>query len=471
MTKNPRRFLKGVIVAVAACVAGSGVVGSAAFGFHDDGDRLVQPSYGDIENLEILDYTDMGFGDAPDGSAPDPVTGLPWDRVADFRVQGGYAYTPNYQGWSIVDVSNPRNMRVVFRHKNDPGQNTQYIDIRGNVLVVKETTRLSMWDVSNKRAPVQLSTFAPPDLDEGGYHGLWIHQSRGRRFAFAVAAIEGYTGNILLIVDITDPRHPREVSRWWYPGQGPGETPDWPLDAGLTVQAHDTTTYKDRAYVAWRDKGLIILDISNLANPTMVGEINWSIPSPERPFVLPGQTHAFGVIVPEGGGRPDTLVSTDEVGDCPYGYPHFLDISDERKPREISVFQLPLNLHGNCPPDRPGVRFGVHDVERMIRGNIVWSAWEEAGFWGIGISDTDNPKSAAYFVPPVRSDSPPESRSGHADDVFVTKEGIIFGSSSDPGAGGFWAMRYRRGFKGKVTWNAEENDVVVRRRSGTASRR
>jgi hypothetical protein len=468
MRLTSKTFVRGVIGAVVACTAGLSLASGTAWSFHDDDLPLVQPSYGDIKNLRILDYTDLGFGDAPDGSALDPVTGLPWDRSSEFRVRNGYAYVANYQGWSIVDVRNPRDMKVVFRQQNeriegDVFQSTQYIDIRGNILVVKETNRLSMWDVSNKEAPVRLSTFAPPDIGSRGYHGLWVHQDGNRRFAFAVAHINGYTGDILLIVDITDPRNPREVSRWWYPGQGPGETPDWPLDAGLTVQAHDLTTYGDRAYVAWRDKGLIILDISNISRPTRVGEINWSTPGPGRPAVLPGQTHSFGIVIPEDGGPVETLVSTDEIGQCPYGYPHFLDIRDETRPREISVFQLPLNLHGNCPPDRPGRRFGVHDVERMIRGDIVWSAWEEAGFWGIDISDIHNPTAAAYFVPPVRSDSPARSMSGHADDVFVTRNGTIFGSSSDPGAGGLWAMRYRPGFEGTVRWNTEEDDVLVRR--------
>lgn len=471
MNKDLRRLLRGAAVALVAGLAGSGVVSSNAWAFHDDDQRLVQPSYGEIKNLEILGYTDLGFGDAPDGSALDPVTNLPWDRTSEFRVQGRYAYTANYQGWSIVDVRNPRDMKVVFRQQNervagtDRFQNTQYIDIRGNTLVVKETNRLSIWNVRNKRAPVRLSTFAPPDL-AGGYHGMWVHRDGRRTFAIAAANVQNYTGDILLIVDITDPRNPREVSRWWYPGQGPGETPDWPLDAGLAVQAHDITTYGDRAYVAWRDKGLIILDISNIANPTKVGELNWSIPRPDRTSVLPGQTHSFGVVIPEDGGPVETLVATDELtraSHCPWGYPHFIDISDETRPKEISVFQLPLNLHGNCPADRPGVRFGVHDVERMIRGDIVWSAWEEAGFWGIDISDIHIPKAAAYFVPPVRSDSPAGSRSGHADDVFVTRNGTIFGSSSDPGGGGLWAMRYRPGFEGTVRWNADENDVLVRR--------
>ena len=475
MRMRPRKALRRSVAAVVACIAGLGVASSTASGFHDDDSPLVQPSYGEIKNLRILDYTDLGFGNAPDGSALDPVTGLPWDRVAEFRVQGGYAYTANYQGWSIVDVRNPRNMKVVHRQQSERiegnrFQHTQYIDIRGNTLVVKESNRLSIWNVRNKRAPVRLSTFAPPDLGTRGYHGMWVHRDRGRTFAFAAAHINGYTGDILLIVDITDRRNPREVARWAYPGQRDGETPDWPQDAGLVVQAHDITTYRDRAYVAWRDKGLIILDISNIANPTKVGELNWSIPGPTRTSVLPGQTHSFGIVIPEDGGRVETLVATDELtraAHCPWGYPHFIDVRNERRPKEISVFQLPLSLHGNCPADRPGERFGVHDVERMIRGDIVWSAWEEAGFWGIDISDIHYPRAAAYFVPPVRSDSPAESRSGHADDVFVTRDGIIFGSSSDPGAGGLWAMRYRPGFEGTVRWNARENDVIVRRTRNT----
>ena len=106
---------------------------------------------------------------------------------------------------------------------------------------------------------------------------------------------------------------------------------------------------------------------------------------------------------------------------------------------------------------------GIHDVERMIRGHIVWSAWEEGGFWGVDFSDIHYPRHVAYYVPPVRSDSPSASRSGHADDVFVMRDGLIFGSSSDQGAGGFWAMRFKKKFKGTVAWNADESNVIVTR--------
>ena len=106
---------------------------------------------------------------------------------------------------------------------------------------------------------------------------------------------------------------------------------------------------------------------------------------------------------------------------------------------------------------------GIHDVERMIRGHIVWSAWEEGGFWGVDFSDIHHPRHVAYYVPPVRSDSPSASRSGHADDVFVMRDGLIFGSSSDAGAGGLWAMRFKKKLKGTVAWNADETNVIVTR--------
>jgi hypothetical protein len=174
---------------------------------------------------------------------------------------------------------------------------------------------------------------------------------------------------------------------------------------------------------------------------------------------LPGQTHSWGLLNPRKGRRVDTIVGGDELGQCPFGYLHFIDIRNEARPREISGFRTPLNMHANCPKDRLGNRMGTHDVERYIRGKVVWSAWEEGGFWGIDFSDIHYPKHAGYFVPPVRSQS--TRKTGHADDVFVTEDGTIFGSSSDQGAGGLWAMRAAPGFRGSARWNADESNIIV----------
>jgi hypothetical protein len=102
----------------------------------------------------------MGIPSAPDGS----VGG--WDRCFETQVLNGYAYCSNGQGFSIVDVRDPRNMRAVFRHANtNPApDNTQYIDIKDNILVQKRNGSLEMWDVTNP--PVA----GPPELVHTARH-------------------------------------------------------------------------------------------------------------------------------------------------------------------------------------------------------------------------------------------------------------------------------------------------------------
>lgn len=498
MTMNRRRFLQA-----AGAGAGLGMTG-ASWAFHKDGLPLMQPTYGDIAGLEILGFNDMSF---PHGSRR--AAGFPgWDQTYDFKVvdqaRGRFAYCPNGNlGWSIVDVTNPRKMRVVWRQPHLVTQhsaaadNSQYLDIRGgDILVMKRNKALETWDVSNPAAPRILASYQPSDIhptNNAPFHGMTVHEdSHGGRFVFSAFMPNRFTQQVLDICDITDPRNPRGVGRWWYPGMredeaalrtwwsperpdlGPAPAPQLGLAAPV-VMVHDITTWHDRAYLAVRDKGLVILDISDIHNPVRLGETNWADQQNRPTFdpvvqnppttatiampPLPGQSHGWGIILPKKGRRVETLVGGDELGTCPFGYLHFLDVRNESRPREISGFRTPLNMHANCPKDRLGNRMGTHDVERMIRGKVAWSAWEEGGFWGVDFSDIHYPRDAGYFVPPVRSDSP--RKTGHADDVFVMADGTIFGSSSDEGAGGLWAMRARPGFRGTVRWNADESNVIV----------
>src|SRR4030095_7707763 len=83
-----------------------------------------QPGYGEMENFTILSYSDL------DGGA----------KAAEFRVSkdGRHAYVSNYQGFSIVDVSDPSKPRVISKVKNDPSVQSQYIDVLGNILVINQ---------------------------------------------------------------------------------------------------------------------------------------------------------------------------------------------------------------------------------------------------------------------------------------------------------------------------------------------
>src|SRR3990170_6173829 len=160
MTMNRRRFLQA-----AGIGAGFGMTG-AGWAFHDDGLPLMQPSYGDIAGYQILGFNDGSFL----GSDPRQDRREGWDRVWEFRVidtrRGRFAYCGNGPlGWKIIDVTNPRRMRVVHRQPHTATQhsttsdNTQYIDIKGDdILVVKRNKALETWDVSNPAAPVRLAS-------------------------------------------------------------------------------------------------------------------------------------------------------------------------------------------------------------------------------------------------------------------------------------------------------------------------
>lgn len=501
MTMDRRTFLQ-------AAGAGAGLsMTGVGWAFHDDGLPLMQPSYGDIGGYQILGFNDMRLPGQPRSPR--------WDQTYEFRVidtrKGRFAYCGNgAMGWTIVDVTNPRKMHVVWRQPHLATQhssttdNTQYIDIKGDdILVVKRNKALETWDVRNPAAPVKLASYQPFDIHptaNAPFHGLWLHEDSRGRFAFSAFRPNGFIAEILDICDITDATKPIGVGRWWYPGMGesaeevakrtwwspqneaagPAPAPQLGLPAP-TVMVHDMTVWHDRCYLAVRDKGLVILDINDIHNPERVGEVNWAdqqnrptfdpavqIPPGYPPFAptipmppLPGQTHSWGLVNPKPGSRVETIVGGDELGQCPFGYLHFIDVRNEARPREISGYRTPMNMHANCPKDRLGNRMGTHDVERVIRGDVVHSAWEEGGFWGIDFSDIHYPKAVAWFVPPVRSDS--ARKTGHADDVFVMQDGIVFGSSSDQGAGGLWALRRAPGFRGTVRWNADESDVIVTR--------
>lgn len=438
------------------------------------GSKQFQPGYGTIENFTILGYTDL------DG----------WDRPTEIRVSkdGKYAYTASNppptdgrnNGVTITDVSDPKNPKVVSRINNGPTEHNQYVDVIDNILVVnqerlrvrdrrkrpkKYNSGIRIFDVSNPAAPKFLSYYRSdkPGRRRLGVHGLWLHKDdKGRNYAFLATSTEGYFGNILQIVDISDPAKPKQVGRWHYPGQhsagGEKRPKNWARsDRGgriglpkILVWLHDITTYKDRAYLSYRDQGVIILDISDITKPKMLSQIKWT--PPEQ-----GNSHSIGVVVPKDGGRPKIIVATDEINHfCPWGYMRIIDVRNESNPQQLSTFRLPMNRY--CPPDRPGRDFGIHDVDRMIRGNIVFSAWQQSGFWAIDISDPHAPKAVGSFVPPafVRGGLDHST----ADDLFVHENGLVYATSNEPG-GGLWILKYTPGVKGTVAWNKDQKSVTV----------
>src|SRR5439155_224680 len=89
--------------------------------------------------------------------------------------------------------------------------------------------------------------------------------------------MEGYVGNIMLILDLADPSRPQEVGRWWMPGQwtAGGETPSW---SGRHHRCHHPIRLGNRLYVSYWHGGFVILDMEDIAKPRAPREVAHFVP-------------------------------------------------------------------------------------------------------------------------------------------------------------------------------------------------
>ncbi len=71
------------------------------------------------------------------------------------------------------------------------------------------------------------------------------------------------TDNILITIDMADPTRPRGAGRYWLHGinLAAGETPDWPAERRYGL--HDAIVHGATAYGAWRDAGLVMIDVAD----------------------------------------------------------------------------------------------------------------------------------------------------------------------------------------------------------------
>ena len=349
-------------------------------------------------------------------------------------VRGDYAYVGHFRGTvgiSVVDVSDPRNPRVVKQIPNLPGTRCLKLQVADDLLLASHEqvgtgparTGMGVYGLSNPADPRLVGFF---ETKGGGPHWLWFS---GGRHVYMSARLEGYTHRIGLIVDVADPSAPREISRWWIPGMwtAGGEKPWW--DPALDFNIHGCFPQGDRLYAAMFDYGLGILDMSDKENPRLVSQLQWlNGRSAHTVLPLPGR---------------NLLVVTEETGamDC-MEYPRYvrvIDIRDEQNPRILSRFPTP---RGDFR--RRGMRFGCHDVHINYPGStvddrLIYATFYNAGLRVVDISDPVAPKEVAYYVP----EAPPTQKAIQTNQVYVDARGLIY--LSDLEGAGLHILEWARG--------------------------
>jgi len=376
------------------------------------------------------------------------------DAKPGFKLQiqevGGrwYLYVAHlwHRGWSILDVTNPSDPKQV-RFIDGP-ENTWTLQIQvadGKMITGLEKIPelwggddrrsyeegIIIWDVRDPENPVRQGHFRT------GGTGTHRNYYDGGRYAHLTAGAPGYEGRIYRIVDIADPSDPREVGRWWAPGQWKeggesGGPPFASLHGGPYVEG-------DRAYLSYRGAGVVILDVSDYSRPRFVSDFRVS-----PPFMALFGIHS-AIPIPSRRLVAANSEAIRENCDEPLCFAGLIDVSKEVEPRLVSILPTPV-----APPGAAfrnfcefGGRFGPHNQHQpqhqralLDHDDLLFMTWFNAGLRIFNISDPVQPREVGYFVPPIpaqRRGIFPKTLVPQTEDVVVDARGNIYVSDKNHG--------------------------------------
>jgi len=373
-------------------------------------------------------------------------------------------------GTSIIDISDIENPKVLSTLEIEPGNHSHKVRVAGNVMLINNENHSRHLQAAGQKLPEQRAkmeaelgrppsdeelaaafNYKPEDIpgmisaaeavyDSGGLrifdisdpknskettffktYGNGVHRfDFDGHYAYISTRVEGYQANIVMIVDVSDPAHPKEVSRWWLPGQwiAGGEEPYW---GSLRFECHHPLRFGDRLYVSYHAAGMVILDISDIENPKMLSHYNYHPPFrpsthtyARMPFPLDGKDVA--VVVDEQPGRP-------RPGQVP-AFMWMFDVTDETNPKPLSSY----SVLEEATPYRQGelsarvARFGAHQCHERMRDSLVYVAWFRGGLRVVDIANPSAPEEVGYYIPTPAAGT----ETVQSNDVFVDHKGRIF---------------------------------------------
>ncbi len=374
-------------------------------------------------------------------------------------VSGGYAYIGHVfsGGFTVVDVRDPANPTFVKHIEQPAGTWSQHLQTHGDLLLIvnmkdmlqdekidageyysgsigdKVDTSGSNQSYSSGMRVFNIEDRANPKeigfmhLDGLGVHRIWY---TGGQWAYISALPPGFTDDIFIIVDMSDPTNPVPVSKLWLPGMNTAanEKPDW--DPKHRFALHHAIVKGDLACGAWRDGGVTTMDVSDRYNPKLLSHTNF-VPS------FDGGTHNT-LPLP---GRDLLIVVEEAVFDnCEDGIKRnwVFDIQDPTKP--ISIATLPIPKDANY--QAKGGQFGPHNIhenrpESFQSEELLFVTYQNAGLRVYNIQDPFQPVEVAALVPPAPEKlmdyRPNRPKVVDTTDVFVDENGLIYITDSNAG--------------------------------------
>jgi hypothetical protein len=382
-------------------------------------------------NVELVGYTLMN---------EHPAFKITMTRARDrWYIIGGHYTVP---GWSVVDVTDPKNPTVAKFIPGPANTSTNQVDLADNILVAalsRPTARedagmdakkpyqagVALIDMKDPLNPKELGRWLT-DKPEG--RGTHRNMYQGGRYVHLAADMKGYSGDIYVILDISNPAKPVEAGRWWFPGQhvAGGETPQKDPDINL----HNPNFVDGNlVYLSYGDAGMVVLDISDVSKPKLVSKLKFQ---PQHRFDVHTVSPDFK--------RKLVYVNSEAViSECkgPLDHATVVDVSNPAKPFAVSRFPVPVP-----PPGLPytsfcdkGGRFGPHNMNQLQynpnvekQGNLAYLTWFNAGLRIYDVSDKRQPLEVGHFMagPPQKQFLKAYGPYVRMEDVFVDTRGYIY---------------------------------------------
>lgn len=355
----------------------------------------------DIQGFRQIGHNDLGgFGD-----------GMQVMRSGDTLYVGHFG--PSKMGTSILDVSDVTSPRLVHQIRAPEGGHTHKVQVADGLLLTNheafrggmpDRVGLAVYDLSNPQRPQEVGFW---NSTGRGVHRI-VYE--GGPYAYVSATPEGFDERIWVVVDVTDPEHPVERARWWWPGMREGENRTWPESESRSV--HHAMVHGDRAYLGFWDSNMVILDIADLDDIRVISHLQWEVG---------GHTHTC-LPMP---GR-DLVVVTDEAitNECE-GDPHMVrvvDISNETKPEVIAICPVPEGDF--C---ERGLRFGAHCLHENRPGSyrsaeVVFATYFNGGLRVYDLAEPARPADIAHWIP----ECPPDQPACQINDVWVGEDLLVY---------------------------------------------
>jgi hypothetical protein len=203
-------------------------------------------------------------------------------------------------GVKVVDVSTPSDPDSLGRVGNRNGTSAEDVVVRsvatgsftGDLLAVgiqrcgrssaldTQMFGVEFWNVTDPSNPVQLSELGVRKGD-GGVHELDLFQRGGNVYALLASPFREWTGagrGDLVIVDATDPSNPVRVGQWGARLEGLSDGPYDGRGSFGSKFGHSVRASADgmKAFVSYWDLGVVTLDISDPANPTVLDRTRYA---------------------------------------------------------------------------------------------------------------------------------------------------------------------------------------------------